>query len=484
MINKTIIGRSFGGCVRYQFEGHKDKGEEKRAEILEAVGVRTDNPTVMTTDFNRGRLANPDLGRAVWHTSVSFNPDDAPKVSNELMLAVAREYVAGMGLDRTQYVIIRHHDQPHPHFHLIANRVDDAGKTISDSQNYYRSQKLLNELAHKYELTPVAERRAEKQRPKQLHGADLTRHQIRQAISEVLPTSHNAQELREQLKAKHITFQTRQNAEGKNVGIKFAKDGLTFKGSEIDRKFSHEGIITQLKTNHSQQKERERIDTLRELEDKITKLLNGIAVEAPELTPVERKWQEAYQDYSEPLKAQNEQIRVKNEGLSRVEENLAQNPTLPGVRQAVASPEVQAHYYLKVDLEEQIKTHEAHHRSVAWVAEQRQVLEEQAQERRLFGLGSPTSQAQEAIEKLSILNEPPHTLPDKHYDFALKARPASEELKPFAINVKSYQQDQKPVASLGEYAQQREETERRRERDRNRNRSKGQDKGQDCERGI
>ena len=482
MINKTIIGRSFGGCVRYQFEGHKDQGEDKRAEILEAVGVRTDNPTVMTTDFNRGRLANPDLGRAVWHTSVSFNPDDAPKVNNELMLAVARDYVAGMGLDKTQYVIIRHNDQPHPHFHLIANRVDDTGQTISDSQNYHRSQKLLHELAHKYELTPVAERRAEKQRPKQLHGADLTRHQIRQAISEVLPTCHNAQELGEQLKAKHITFQARKNAEGKNVGIKFEKDGRSFKGSEIDRKFSHEGIVTQLKANHSQQKERERIDSLRELEDKIAKLLDKIAAEVPELTPVERKWQEAYQDYSEQLKAENEQIRAKNEGLDRVAAYLEENPTLPAARQAVASPEVQANYYLKVDLSEQIKTHEAHHRSVAWVVEQRTILEEQAQERKLFGLGSPTSQAQEAIEKLSLLNEPPHQLPDKHYAFALKARPAGEQLTPIGVTVESYQQDQKPVASLGEYAQQREEAERRRERERTRN--KGQDKGQGYERGI
>lgn len=482
MINKTIIGRSFGGCVRYQFEGHKDKGEDKKAEILEAVGVRTDNPTVMTTDFNRGRLSNPDLGRAVWHTSVSFNPDDAHKVSNELMLAVARDYVQGMGLDKTQYVIIRHNDQPHPHFHLIANRVDDAGQTISDSQNYYRSQKLLRELSHKYELTPVAERRAQKQRPQQLQGADLTRHQIGQAIREVLPTCHTAQELGEQLLAKDITFRTRQNAEGKNIGIKFEKDGLIFKGSEVDRSFSHDGIVAQLKANYNQQKEQERTDRLRELSEKISKILDEAAVEAPELTPAERKWQKPYQRYREGLEAQNEQIRAQNEGLSRLATKLSQNPTLQGAKEALDSPDAQAHYYLKSDLREQIKIHEAHQRSVEWVAEQRKLLSVQAQERKLFGLGGPTPQAQAAIEKLAILDHPPRSTPDKHYDFTLRARPASEELKPISLSITPYQQEQKRVPSLEAYAQQQEEAERRHEKERSR--SHEPSKGQRYDRGI
>lgn len=481
MINKTIIGRSFGGCVRYQFEGHKDKGEEKRAEILEAVGVRTDNPTVMTTDFNRGRLANSDLGRAVWHTSVSFNPDDAHKVSNELMLAVAREYVVGMGLDKTQYVIIRHHDQPHPHFHLIANRVDDAGKTISDSQNYYRSQTILTELSQRYGLTPVADRRAEKQRPQQLQGADLTRHQIGQAIREVLPTCHNAQELGERLLAKQITFQARQNAEGKNVGIRFEKDGLSFKGSKIDRKFSHDGIVTQLKANYSQQKERERTDRLEELQDKITKLLSEVAVKAPELPPVERKWQEAYNGYREQLKAENEQIRAKNEGINQQVAYLAQNPDLQTARQVLASPAIQAHYYLKEDLSKQIETYQAHQRIVEGVAAQRKVLLIEAQERTLFGLGGPTPQARAASEQLAILRNPDLPI-EAHYEFGVRVRSARKEAKPFGLAVRSYQENEKPVASLGEYAQQKEEAKRRREKERTL--SKEQDKGRTYGRGM
>ena len=170
MIGKTSIGSSFGGCVRYQFEGHKNSQADKRAEVLEAVGVRANSASSMTADFNRGRLLNPELGKAVWHTSISFNPDDAAKLTNEKMLAVAHDYLAGMGLDQTQYAIIRHHDQPHPHFHIIANRVANDGQTISDSHNYKRSEKLLQQLSQQHQLTPVASKRSELIRPAQLVG--------------------------------------------------------------------------------------------------------------------------------------------------------------------------------------------------------------------------------------------------------------------------------------------------------------------------
>lgn len=475
MIGKTTIGTSFGGCVRYQFEGHKNKGEEKKAEVLEAVGVRGESADRMIADFNRGRKLNPELGRAVWHTSISFNPDDAPQLTNEKMLAVAQDYVAGMGLDQTQYVLIRHHDQPHPHVHLIANRVDNRGKTISDSHNYARSQALLQELSIKHGLTPVAERRPGKQRAEQLQGADLSRHQIRQVISQALSQCSTTQQFEQQLKTQGIGYQLRRNEAGKSVGISFSKDGHTFKGSAIDRKYSHDGLLRQIQANLDRVNAQRATQAAKQAPGAVENLQAASRApvgrkslespeKAPELTELERKWQKSYERYSTPLREGNAAIRSQNELVGQVVRYLEQHPSLAAAEQLLQHGSVQQHYYLRADLSKQIQSHQAHHRALGWATEQRQQLSQQAQERKLFGLGGPTDRAKEAQEKLAILDNPPRQLPEKHYQFALQAQ-LTRPPQPIQIQAAAYLAKEKPLLSLSEYARQMEQIEQQRIRD-------------------
>ncbi|MFR9129707.1 MAG: relaxase/mobilization nuclease domain-containing protein [Alistipes putredinis] len=39
----------------------------------------------------------------------------------------------------TQCLMVRHHDRQHDHIHIIFNRVNDHGKTISNSNQRYKS---------------------------------------------------------------------------------------------------------------------------------------------------------------------------------------------------------------------------------------------------------------------------------------------------------------------------------------------------------
>lgn len=461
MIGKTSIGTSFGGCVRYQFEGHKHSQEQKQAEVLEAVGVRMSSAASMTADFNRGRLLNPDLGRAVWHTSVSFNPDDAAKLTNEKMLAVAQDYVQGMGLDQTQYVIIRHHDQPHPHFHLIANRVDNQGQTISDSHNYARSQALLKELSIRHELTPVAERRAHKQRPAQLQGADRSRHQIRQTLEQVLGSCTSGQAFAERVQAQGITYQVRQNEGGKAVGVSFAKDGHTFKGSDIARQYSYGGIVKQLEANHRQQQaiqaQKQAAQAIKPVEPVITVVRAQTSPEgpkkAPELSEVERKWQDDYQQQVQRVRLQNEQIRATNAWIEQAAQTLATTPTL---KTAQALKKTCPDYGLRQVLDGQIKAGESYQFQVEWRAEQRQTLSRQAGS--WFGL---SSEAKEAKAKLAYLDDPKgsgldYQMQEKHYSFWIHARQETKAQPSFGFQASAYQKQEHALISLSQFAQQRE----------------------------
>ena len=116
MIGKTSIGRSFKGCCSYNMT----KVEQGKGEILMSQGVRDYERGAMVADFVRQAQMNPDLSRSVWHTAISFDvQDEARLVANpQLMQQVASEYVQGMGLDQSQYVVIRHRGhRPQPFSH-------------------------------------------------------------------------------------------------------------------------------------------------------------------------------------------------------------------------------------------------------------------------------------------------------------------------------------------------------------------------------
>jgi hypothetical protein len=254
MVSNTQIGRSFKGVVQYQFTGRRNQPVDKQAEILSSRGVRTGSATEMTADFEMGRLANPRLGNAVWHVSLSFNPVDATRLDSALMRTIAEDYLKKMKLDKTQYVIVRHHDTPgNQHLHIIANRVDDEGKTVADGRNFYRSKEALRELVQKYGLTPPDKLRSEKQHPEKLQGSEATRYELRQALGQTLTTATQLAEIEATLQAKGIEVRYHRNKTGEPTGISFAKDGVAYKGSDLARHYSLTGIQKQLAQTRYQQ---------------------------------------------------------------------------------------------------------------------------------------------------------------------------------------------------------------------------------------
>jgi hypothetical protein len=207
----------------------------------------------MTADFNAQRKMNPNLGQAVWHTSISFRPEEAAGLNSETMKAIAQDWIKGMNLENTQYAVIRHTDADHPHFHIIANRVGNDGQTISDSHNYARSQKLLRQLELKHELSIVQEQK-QQQRLSLAHvpEPDRTRIGLRDEVRSLVASARNLEELRQGAQAKQIKMEIGTNQLGQPVGVRFEQHGYRFKGSELDRALSMGQIAQKLALNHEQ----------------------------------------------------------------------------------------------------------------------------------------------------------------------------------------------------------------------------------------
>jgi hypothetical protein len=250
MIGKTSIGKSFGGCVGYQYE----KVEKGKGDVILSQGVLDYNREEMTADFNAQRKMNPQLGQAVWHTSISFKPEEAAGIDNEKMKAIAQDWIKGMNLANTQYAVIRHTDTAHPHFHIIANRVGNDGRAISDSHNYARSQKLLRQLELKYELSVVQEQK-ERKSLTNLPEPDRTRIGLRDEVRSLVASARSLEELRQGAQARQIKMEIGTNQMGQPVGVRFEQHGYRFKGSELDRALSIGQITQKLRLNHEQAQE-------------------------------------------------------------------------------------------------------------------------------------------------------------------------------------------------------------------------------------
>ena len=139
MIGKVITGKSFGGCIRYVVQKHD-------ALILDAVGIRIQQVNQIVNDFNLQRKYNPNLGKAVGHIALSWSVNDAANLTDEVMVTLAKEYLQKMKIQDTQYLIVKHRDKDHPHLHIVYNRVNNEGKTISDNFQKQRNVKVSRDI--------------------------------------------------------------------------------------------------------------------------------------------------------------------------------------------------------------------------------------------------------------------------------------------------------------------------------------------------
>lgn len=244
MIGKTVIGRSFKGCLNYNLS----KVEKGFGEILECNGVRDFDRRSMIHDFVFRTKANPNLSRCVWHTSLSFQDN----LTGHQMLEVAKHWMRGMSLDQTQYVIVSHCDTNHPHLHIVANRINDEGKTISDSNNWRRSETLCKELVKRYQLTPVPnERNESKIKRNRLLGRDLLKTDINRVIREVLSQSKNFEAFTLGMSQVGFSCLVRFNPDQSIRGVSFERDGFKIKASDIHKSLSARNLAQIIELNKS-----------------------------------------------------------------------------------------------------------------------------------------------------------------------------------------------------------------------------------------
>ena len=237
MIAKIHTGNNFGGLVNYANDIVK-----KDTVVVASFGVSLASNATITASFKAQAKARPGVKNFVGHISLSFSPSDKDKVNNDLMAQIAREYMRRMGIVKTQFVVFRHQDQPHPHVHIVYNRVNNEGDAITGDCNFRKSATITKALTREYGLTFGKGKK--NVRRERLKGKDVIKYRIYDNVNASLKSCSSWQDLCKVLSPKGISLDFVRDSDGSVRGVTFTDNdsNVTFAGGKIDNSLSFDSI--------------------------------------------------------------------------------------------------------------------------------------------------------------------------------------------------------------------------------------------------
>ena len=249
MIAKIVKGSNFRGVVNYILDKEKD------AEILVSDGLFSEDKDTIVMSFEAQSGMNPRVTKPVGHIALAFSREDEHRLTDRTMAGFALEYLERMSIKDTQVLVVRHFDKEHPHVHIAFNRIANDGRTISDRNERIRSTHICKELTRKYGLY-VSEGK-EKVKLHRLKEPDKTRYELYFLLKSEVSRCGNWRQFAANLDKQGVEMQFKYKGKSDEVqGIVFSKNGYSFSGSKIDRRFSYSKIDEVLNTNRQEEQQR------------------------------------------------------------------------------------------------------------------------------------------------------------------------------------------------------------------------------------
>ncbi len=303
MIGKQVKGKSFRGVLNYLHD-------REHSRII-GGNMAGDTPRVMSAEFAVARRLNPQLEKAVYHSSLSLPSYE--HLDDETWNAIASEYLAGMEFVGSQYVVYRHSDRDHDHIHIVASRIRITdGTTVNDSWDYVRSEQLIRELETKYELTPTVSSNQKQQRGQtsgemkliERTGEESVRTKLQEIIDQETDLAIAMPELINRLKDKGVDAKITVTRTGKIKGISYQLDGVATSGTHLGRGYTFGGLQKYKQVSYDDNKERSEL-----IEASERKPLSAAEIEQAKQLELNSKQTKQRQQYSEP----NQTVEQKEE---------------------------------------------------------------------------------------------------------------------------------------------------------------------------
>jgi len=250
MIGKTVKGNGFRGVLNYAME---KPGAECIGGNMSATTAKG-----LALEFRAIANHNQRVKRPVAHISLSPSPSE--ELSDLLALDFARAYMDKIGFRNCQWILVRHTDTetedglPRPHFHIVANRVQQTDyKVVTAWRDYRRSEVAIRELEQEFgliqvqpswEFDRIAPSTGQQQKAKREQTTDESvKAKLQKAIDAATDDNPTMPELLRKLKRQGVIAKVHFQSTGRVQGLTYSMDGITFSGTNLGKAYTFPGLM-------------------------------------------------------------------------------------------------------------------------------------------------------------------------------------------------------------------------------------------------
>ena len=283
-------GSGFSGALDYILDAEGMNNKIVQLLGSEGVDIPLDDKYhpifdthAIAQSFQIQAAMRPGISKPVRHLILSCPPEDREKLSPRLWVQIAKEYMCGMHINNTQFIIAAHKEKDNPHIHIIYNHVNNDGKPVEEKFFRKRSTEVCRTITEKYNLHWGSQKALSQL--KEIHKPeDQILYQTARVVTEELYYSSNMSEFRMNLMSRGI--QIRETRHGSREGILFVVSGTngnqyTFAGSRLGRHLTCQKVKAVFK-----QKECVRLSPPRERYIPVNVIVSRLAaLLAPPATP-------------------------------------------------------------------------------------------------------------------------------------------------------------------------------------------------------
>lgn len=169
MVAQMTIPKSMKRVLNY----NEKKVQQGKAELIHAQNFLKLPEEMNFYDkmerFEKQMELNDRAQTKTIHISLNFPPEEKEKMTKEMLITLADEYMEKIGFGNQPYLVYQHHDSGHPHVHVVSTLIRDDGSRINTHHlGKDVSDPARKELEIKYNLISSNKKQWEQQQEKQL----------------------------------------------------------------------------------------------------------------------------------------------------------------------------------------------------------------------------------------------------------------------------------------------------------------------------
>ena len=187
--------------------------------------------------------------KPTFHIKIRMAPEDKGKLNNKNWIDISNAYANKIGFINNPFCVYIHEENTErEHIHIVASRIKPDNRAVSDSYTHYQNMDFCREIEKKYKLRLVQRALEKAKRHEKFIKDDKRMNLLAKKIALGIEQSDSIKDLVFHLKNAGIKTKI-------SRGIGFTdKDGVYYKGSSINRKYSLKGIENLL--SYKQQEKR------------------------------------------------------------------------------------------------------------------------------------------------------------------------------------------------------------------------------------